>query len=274
MSPRWKHRLRRAFVVLIATYVVLCLVVRLGYRSLLYPAPPAVEWQLDASDRAAGALVLDLVASDGVPVEAALFPAPSNAKTIVYLHGNGETAAGSLDLARAIRARGLGVALVEYRGYGHRRDTSPDEEGLYRDATAVLDELAHRGVQRDAILLWGTSLGTGLATELATRGRASALILTSPYTSIPALAQRILPFLPMSLLIGDHFDNLAKAPSLSLPTLVIHGTADALIPFAIGSELAATIPGAHLLPIPEGGHNDLLCRARTAILDAVVELTL
>src|SRR5258708_30716220 len=96
-----------------------------------------------------------------------------------------------------------------------------------------------------SIVLWGMSLGTGVAVEMATRGRGAALVLVAPFTSIPDAAARIAPILPVGLLIGDRFDNLSKAPRLNIPTVVVRGTADDVAPFAIGELRAAAIRGRH-----------------------------
>src|SRR6185295_12777491 len=120
--------------------------------------------------------------------------------------------------AREMKKRGFAVVLVEYRGYGRSRGTSPDERGLYDDAAAVLDVLAARGIGPDRIVLWGQSLGTGVAAEMARRGRGSRLVLVAPFTSTVAMAKRIVPFLPASMVMGDRYDTLSKAPDIAAPT--------------------------------------------------------
>jgi pimeloyl-ACP methyl ester carboxylesterase len=162
------------------------------------------------------------------------------------------------------------VVLAEYRGYGLARTSgSPDEAGLYDDATAVLDELAHRGIGPGRVALLGISLGTGVAVEMALRGRGSALILLSPYTSITAMARHVLPFVPVSLCCPDRFDTIAKAPRLRVPTLVVHGDADEVVPFAMGQEVAAAIPSATLRVVPGGHHNDLFESDGPSLVDAI-----
>jgi pimeloyl-ACP methyl ester carboxylesterase len=140
--------------------------------------------------------------------------------------------------------------------------------GLYHDAEAALDALAKRGVGPDHITLAGVSLGTGVATEMARRGRGSALVLVSPYTSITAMAQRTAWFLPTSVLVPDRFDTLGKAPSIRLPTLVVHGDADEVIPVVMGRTVAAAIDGARLRIVAGGHHNDLFA-VDTSLVDAI-----
>ena len=89
------------------------------------------------------------------------------------------------------------------------------------------------------------------------------------FTSVPAVASRLVPVLPMAWLLGDRFDNLAKAPDISVPTLVVHGDRDGVVPYAMGVALAERIRGAELLTVPGAGHNDLLERGGARIFDAL-----
>jgi fermentation-respiration switch protein FrsA (DUF1100 family) len=213
-----------------------------------------------------------LVASDGTVVHAIELPAPRGARTVVHFHNNRETAEAAADFARAIRRRGLGVLLVEYRGYGASRGAQPSEEGLYCDAEAALAMLASRGIGPDRVVLSGTSLGTGVAAEMARRGRGARLVLVTPYTSIPDLVTDRVPGLPASLLIADRFATLEKAPDIHLPTLVIHGDADEIVPFAMGQKVAAAVPGARFLRVPAGRHGDLFVRDGPRLFDAIATL--
>jgi hypothetical protein len=214
-----------------------------------------------------------LVAGDGVVVRALELRAAGAAPVVVHFHNNREMAEDAAGVAYELAARGLGVMLVEYRGYGASTGASPSEEGLYADAEAALDLLAARGVGPERIVLWGTSLGTGVAAEMARRGRGGRLVLVTPYTSIPDLVANVAPFLPANLLVADHFDTLAKARSIRVPTIVVHGDADEIVPFGMGQRIAAAIPGARLLRIAGGHHGDLLRRARASIVDAIAGAT-
>jgi alpha-beta hydrolase superfamily lysophospholipase len=215
--------------------------------------------------------LLTIYADDGAPVIAAQFPPTvDRARTLVIFHGNGETIGGRVQLAEDLRARGLGVVLAEFRGYGLATSSGPpDEAGLYRDAAAILDELERQGIGPQRVALMGISLGTGVAAEMAARGRAATLILVSPYTSISAMAAGVTPFLPTGLLCPDRFDTLSKAPRVHVPTLVIHGEADEVVPFAMGQQVAAAIPGALLRAVRGGYHNDLFVNDREELEDAI-----
>lgn len=217
--------------------------------------------------------VMTADARDGVVVHAIDLPAPPGARTLVHFHNNRDTAVDAADLARGLSARGLGVLLVEYRGYGLSRGVEPSEEGLYRDAEAALDRLGDRGIGPDRVVLWGTSLGTGVAAEMARRGRGAALVLVTPYTSIPDVASDVVPLVPMSWLIPDRFDTLGKSAEIRVPTLIIHGDRDEIVPFWMGERLAGSIGHARLLRVSGGHHGDLFARERDRLIAAIADLS-
>jgi uncharacterized protein len=227
---------------------------------------------LQAPSAPAGFVVHVLRARDHAVVHALELPGPPGARTVVVFHNNRETAEACEDLARALHARGLGVLLVEYRGYGASRGSQPSEQGLYRDAEAALDLLRARGEGRDRIVLWGTSLGTGIAAEMARRGRGDRLVLVTPYTSIPELVSNVVPFFPARTIIADAFDTIAKAGDIRVPTLVIHGDADEIVPFSMGERVARAIRGARLVRVRGGHHGDLFARDAARLFDEVVAL--
>jgi uncharacterized protein len=101
------------------------------------------------------------------------------------------------------------------------------------------------------------SLGTGVAAEMARRGRGQVLVLVAPYTSIVDVALHYVPILPAGLLMADRFDTLDKASSIHARTLVLHGTRDEVVPFGMGRRVAGAIAGATFVPIEGGHHNDL-----------------
>jgi pimeloyl-ACP methyl ester carboxylesterase len=241
--------------VVFATYLAVCVIARLGYRFVLYPAPsdPTI-------DLGRGATLFTARAADGTTVRAVRFaPATPDARTIVVFHGNGETASNRMDLAANLRRRGFGVVLVEYRGYGmSHADGPPTEQGLYLDASAILEALRADHVDRDHTVLFGISLGTGVAAEMALGGLAAFLVLVSPYTSITAMARRVAPILPASWIVADKFDTLSKASAIRVPTLVVHGDRDEVVPFGMGEKVAKAIAGATLHVVRGARHNDVL----------------
>jgi uncharacterized protein len=254
-KQRWQRRARKAGLNILFAAMAYGLIVggaRLLHRRVLYQPPDDEKQELPE-----GATLLTARAVDGVMVNALDFANPKASRTILHFHGNAETVDANAFLAREMKKRGFAMVLVEYRGYGRSRGTRPDEQGLYDDAAAVLDVLATRGIGPDRIVLWGQSLGTGVAAEMARRGRGSRLVLVAPFTSTVAMAKRIVPFLPASMVMVDRFDTLSKAPDIATPTLVVHGDIDDVIPFEQGELLSHTVPHGTFLKVPEGRHDNL-----------------
>ena len=212
----------------------------------------------------------EFCASDGETVHALAVPGGKGGHVVVHFHNNRETMVEALWLARMLAARGLDVVLSEYRGYGlSKSGATPTEDGLYLDAEATLNELARRGYDRERVILWGTSLGSGVAAEMARRHRGAALVLVSPYTSIPDLVrERAFVSLP-DFLLPDRFDSASKAGAIHVPTLIIHGDADEIVPFAMGTRLAKLIVGSTFVRVESGRHGDLFARGGKQLLDRI-----
>jgi pimeloyl-ACP methyl ester carboxylesterase len=220
----------------------------------------------------ADVLEWSLAAHDGVAVHALEIPGPSDGRIVIYFHNNRETMVHALGLGHELRRRGFGVVLPEYRGYGTSGDGDPSEEGLYSDAETVLERLSQRGIRAERMVLCGMSLGTGVAAEMARRGRGAALVLIAPYTSLPDLVNDAVPVVPARLLMPDWFDTLDKARDIRVPTLIVHGDADEIVPFWMGRELAHVIVGARLLVVPGGHHGDLFAREPEALWREIASL--
>lgn len=213
------------------------------------PIPPGVGEPISAR------------AKDGVTANAVYFdPHNPSAPVIVFFHGNGETVAYDLWRKQEIEGLGFGTMLAEYRGYGTAAGNgSPSEAGLYADAEAELEALvADKHVEKKRIALWGFSLGTGVASEMASRGWGCAVVLEAPFTSILDEAEHFTPFFPNSWIVKDRFDTLSKAPKITQPALVVQGTADKTVPFEFGERVAHALPHAKFIAVKGGHHTDLL----------------
>ena len=236
-----------------AGYLAIALAAFVLQRSMIYPAPAAAR-----EPKFAGATLLKIPAPDGTTVFALHLPAPPGAATVVHFHGNAEQLADGVPLASLYGAAGLGFYEIEYPGYGLASAQKSTETAIYAAAEAGLAHLnGPLHVGRATVVLQGWSLGTGVAVEMARRGLGARLVLVSPCTSIAALGRTLLPFLPTESLALDRFDNAAKAPSLALPTLVIHGTADEVIPVEMGRRMGALIPGATVRLVDRAHHGDV-----------------
>jgi pimeloyl-ACP methyl ester carboxylesterase len=216
-------------------------------RSLIFPAPQ------EHHAPAPGFASITLPTTDDLTLQAQWrAPAPGR-PIIVFFHGNGGSLALASQETQGFTQAGYGVLLVEYRGYGGNPG-SPSEEGFYRDGRAAFVFLAAQGVTPARTIIVGHSLGTGTATEMAREFAFAALILLAPFTSIPDAAAQAMPYAPVRWLVRDRFDNLAKLPHLRMPVLILHGTADSIVPFALGERLAEVAPSATFNAVPKADH--------------------
>jgi pimeloyl-ACP methyl ester carboxylesterase len=152
---------------------------------------------------------------------------------------------------------GLNVLAVEYRGYPGSDKSEPTEVGFYADARAAWQHVTEtRGVPASQVLLYGYSLGGGVAVQLATEVSPAGLITEGAFTSIPAAIQAHYPWLPAGLVVRNRFESLRKARSLSSPWLLFHGRQDTKVPFAHAEKLAGTSTGLRQLTALECGHED------------------
>lgn len=243
---------RVLFVVgtLAAVYLAICGLMFGVQRNLLFPAPKELSRVKDGMER------------EEVPGGTFFLwhRAPGDGLVVVHFHGNGEQV-GSLGwLAREWAERGVSFVAVEYPGYAGAGG-SPSEESLVQASEAALQHLTSTlKIDRSRLVIVGQSVGTGVAVTMAAKGWGTKLVLLSAYTSLPAVAASAFPFLPTSLLMRDRFDSASKAAGLKLPTLILHGTKDEVIPFALGEALSQAIPGAKFVPVEGAGHNDLFDR--------------
>ncbi len=206
---------------------------------LLFPAPGSPVELPDGYDE------ISLATADGLQLRAAWRAPRAGRPVAVFFHGNGDSLNGAARATRALAGAGYGVMLAEYRGYGGNPG-QPGEAGLYADGRAALAWLAGKGVAANRVVLIGNSMGSGIATQLARETPVAALVLVSPYTSLPDLAAQKLPLIPVRWLVRHRFDNAAKLPHIAAPVLIQHGTADTMIAPSHAQALAAARPDVRL----------------------------
>ena len=144
---------------------------------------------------------------------------------------------------------------LNYRGYGGSGG-KPSEAGIILDAKAAYD-FAAACYGADRIVLWGESLGTGVAVALAAEQPVARIILESPYSSIADVAASIYWFVPVRLLLSDSFRSDLRIAKVTVPVLVVHGERDNIIPITYGERLYQLIPGPkRFIRLPHAGHND------------------
>lgn len=184
-------------------------------------------------------------------------PAVAGQPTIIFMHGNADGLQASAAMTRAFADAGYGLMLVGYRGYNCAAGT-PSEAGLYADARAFIRAVLADNFAESNLVLMGYSLGTGVATQMATEFKARALVLVAPFLSLPDMAQVRFPFYPAYSMVTDKFANKAKIKSINMPLFVTHGDADITVPFYQGEELAAlAMEPKQFLPVAGANHMNL-----------------
>lgn len=200
--------------------------------------------------------------SDGLALVSWYLPPANDMPVVVYFQGNAATIANRDYKAAPWHQAGYGIWLVGYRGFGGNPG-SPTEDGLYTDARSVLAMLAERGIGPDRVILYGESLGSGVAThmakELADQGLpARGLVLEAPFTAMGDAAQDHYPFLPARLLVKDAYDSLAKISSIKTSLMIVHGDRDRVVRQEHGRKLfAAAQRPKTALWIKGASHNNL-----------------
>jgi pimeloyl-ACP methyl ester carboxylesterase len=266
---------------LLATASVAVVVIALGLtglwitqRRMIYfpqtgsPVPPAAEVLPNARD-------VTLRTADGLSLGAWFVPAGTSRRDMTVLVANGNAGDRSVraPLAAALADAGLSVLLFDYRGYGGNPG-APTEEGLALDVRA-----AHRYLVQDVgqaskrIVYYGESLGAAVVTELATEHPPAGLLLRSPFTDLAAAGRVHYPFLPVSALLWDRYPLADRLQRIPVPTTVVYGSADRIIPPELSRAVAAAAGGpVRIVEVPGADHNDMALLHGPELIRAVLEL--
>lgn len=258
--------LRRVLLALLIVYLVVCILAWVFQRRLIY-FPNTADPLLGAGARAAGLVDVDLTAADGIALRAWYWPAESPRGTVVMYHGNAGNRADRRFWMARVRKLGWSVFVVDYRGYGGSAG-EPTEEGLYADGLAAF-AWAEENAPRPLVIA-GSSLGTGVAVEVARQRVEAGVILTAAPTSMAQVGQDAYPFLPAKLLLRDRYDNLSKIRAIDAPLLMLHGEQDEIIAIRRGRELYAHAQEPkRFVALPAVGHNDVWDAADDAYWKAI-----
>jgi uncharacterized protein len=239
------------------------------HRLLYLPEVGGREIEATPADVGLAYEDLDLVTDDGVRLHGWFVPAAPERAAILFFHGNAGNISHRLDTLRMFHELGLSVLLLDYRGFG-RSEGRPSESGTALDARAAWDWLLEDAARSAGdIVIAGRSLGSAVAAELARTQRPGAVILESPFRSVPILAQEVYPFLPARWLARFHYPTEEYVAAIDAPVFIIHSRDDEIIPFAHGEAVhAAANEPKSLLPI-RGGHNTGFIESRQRYLPGI-----
>ena len=241
-------------VVLAGLYLGMATILYFAQRSLMY-FPETVH----TTPAAAGlpeAEEVTLSTSDGERIIAWHVAPRDNKPVVIYVHGNGGALRYRAERFRRLVHNGIGLVAVEYRGYGGSSGR-PSEAGLIADGEAAYAFAAAR-YPAQQIVLWGESLGSGVAVTLAAEKPVGRVILEAPFTSAAAVASLHYWYLPVRLLMKDQFRSDERVGKITAPVLILHGVHDRIVPFAMGERMfALTTAPKHIVRFLDGDHEDL-----------------
>jgi len=240
--------------IIVAVYgVVLILLYTLQSKLIFYPGvlDPAFAFKLGPSDEE-----VTIKTSDGERINALFFSNKSR-DVILYFHGNAGDLSGWQFVAEDFTELGYNFLIIDYRGYG-KSSGKISEKGMYLDAEAARHYLILKGFAPENILVYGRSIGSGVAVDLASRQPCKGLILESPYSSLGKLANEKFPLFFPSLLLKYRFESVQKITNVKCPVIFLHGSDDTLIPASHSRRLFQKFTGKKkLIIVDRGSHNDL-----------------
>ena len=245
---------------LIAVYFGLVFLVYISQRSLMYN--PGTTRVAPEAHNLPEMKNLELTTADGLIIQS-WYAAPQEGQPIlIFFQGNAGAIADRADKVRPYLNAGLGVILAGYRGFGGNPG-SPTETGLYEDASTILGYLLDNKIQPEQWVIYGESLGAGVATEMAHRYSlqntpVGLVILEAPFTSMGDAAAFHYPLLPARYLVRDKYSSISKIGKINAPLLIFHGREDETVPQKLGKELFKEAHEPKLsIWIDDAGHNNL-----------------
>ena len=157
-------------------------------------------------------------------------------KTILFLHGNAGSLENRIHKINHFKEMKVNLVIIAWRGFSGNKG-EPTEKGLYEDARSAIGWLKKKGINEKNIILYGESLGTGIAVEIAQNKNFAGIILESPFTSMIEAGKGKYPFLPVRFLLKDKYESDKKIKNIKSPILVMHGKADNIVPFYMGKKI-------------------------------------
>jgi len=221
-------------IVLVFLYVSICSYMYVTQRDFLYQPhvirPPLID-KLNAKVQE-----IEIASTDNINLKSWFYKNNQNKFTILFLHGNNGNLKTRIYKLNEFKDLNLNYLIISWRGF-NGNNGKPTEQGLYDDARSAIKWLEKNNISKNKIILYGESLGTGVAVELAQNEKFAAIILESPYTSIGDVATIRYPYLPVNILLKDKFLTLEKIKNISIPVFVIHGMLDGKIPTYMGKKI-------------------------------------
>ncbi|MGD0336150.1 MAG: alpha/beta hydrolase [Candidatus Omnitrophota bacterium] len=211
---------------------------------------------------------VDFITKDNIRINGWFIPHPGARYTFLFFHGNAGNIANRLEKIKILQAVGVNIFIIDYRGYG-KSQGSPQESGFYKDAEASYKYLRERyNIAPPEIILYGESLGTAVAIELATKEKVGGLILEGAFSCGRDMAKRIYPFLPR-FIFTDSYDSLSRIKRIKEPKLFLHSRQDEIVPIILAQKLFGAAVNPKYFVELKGGHNNLFWDSADKYLSAI-----
>ena len=220
------------FLFLLLIYIIICIVIFFTQRSLMYH--PSENNYLD--ENKLNHKVEKIIIPSDNELNAWYFEKDQNFKTLLFFHGNAGSLENRIYKLNDLSKLNLNYLIVAYRGFSGNKG-SPTEEGLYKDARAAKYWLNLNNINDQNIIVYGESLGTAVAIDLAKDHKFAGIILESPFTSMLKLSRKYYAWLPTGLLLKDKYETDKKINKVFAPILILHGRNDNIVPFEMGETL-------------------------------------
>ncbi len=241
---------------LFSLYVGIALALYFLQRKMVFSPDPTYVSPDDIELK--GIKEIELKTKDGLKLFSWYAKAAAEKPTLLFFHGNGGNVANREEKFRQLMTQGYGVFMLGYRGFGGS-EGKPSEEAFVKDAFLAYDYLRDDAkIDETQIVIYGESIGSSVATQLAARVEAQALVLEAPMSSVTAVAQSRYPYLRVRPFLRDRFESDRHIANIAMPLLVIHGDDDRVIPLEFGEALfSAAVEPKQMKVIKGAGHNDL-----------------
>ena len=156
--------------------------------------------------------------------------------TILFLHGNAGSLENRIYKLNHFENFDLNFLIIAWRGFSGNSG-KPNEKGLYDDAKSAVNWLKSKGIKEENIILYGESLGSAVAIEIAQNKKFAGIVLESPFTSMVEMGKKYYSFFPVSFLLKDRYESIKKIKNIHIPVLVMHGKRDSIVPFEMGKKI-------------------------------------
>lgn len=243
-----------ALLLILGVVAAFVLYLKLMEKRMIYYPSSDVAWTPAESKLAFEDLRLKC--ADGATIHGWFIPATNQSRaTVLFLHGNAGNISHRVEKIMILHKLGLDVFIVDYHGYG-QSEGKPGEQATYLDADSAYDWLTQqRKIAPSRIIVWGESLGGGVATYLVAKREAGGLVLESTYTTLPDVGRSAFPFLPTKLLMSTRYDSLSRINQIRVPVLSIHSPRDEVIPYRLGKRLFDAANEPKMFVELAGDHN-------------------